>query len=290
MRTGSSHIGSTRAVDPERRGQRGVRLRRGLPVGQAPRALQAPREVAVAEREPRVRRAEVAQRVHDVERVAVEAPAALVDRVGEPEAHEVGVGRDGRAVDLDVVAGVDDDDEVVADEVEHAARELGAAGPAGEDDDRPGHQTPVMRMPACVLCLMFIEIRSAVSDSVIRECSRRPASSGAQPVDPRDQRDRRLLGVLAVPADQDVLAELVLEVGERRGADGVQRADDVDAVGDELGGLLGGRALPDADHARRLAADGGRQRHGRVDDERAGLQALGDRLVGRGRAGERAPT
>ena len=102
------------------------------------------------------------------------------------------------------------------------AGELRAAGPAGEDDDRPGHQTPVMRMPACVLCLMFIEISSAVSDSVMRESSRRPASIGAQPVDPRDQRDRRLLGVLAVAADQDVLAELVAEVGERRGADGVQ--------------------------------------------------------------------
>ena len=43
-----------------------------------------------------------------------QAPAALVDPVGQPVGDEVGVGRDVRAVDLDVVAGVGDHDQVVA--------------------------------------------------------------------------------------------------------------------------------------------------------------------------------
>ena len=49
----------------------------------------------------------------------------------------------------EVVPGVGDHDEVVADEIEHAAGELGAARPAGEDHD--GHGRPVIRMPAWVL-------------------------------------------------------------------------------------------------------------------------------------------
>ena len=56
--------------------------------------------------------------------------------VGEPERDEVGVGGDVAAVDLDVVAGVGDHGEVRAGHVEQAARELGAAGAAGEQDDR----------------------------------------------------------------------------------------------------------------------------------------------------------
>ena len=108
-------------------------------LGQAlPRAA-GRREVAVAEVEPHVD-AQLAQPVHDVERVVAQAPAALVDAVGEPERAQVRVGGDVGAVDLDVVGRVGDDDEVVADDVEHAAGELGAAGAAGEDDDRAGHQ------------------------------------------------------------------------------------------------------------------------------------------------------
>ncbi len=64
-------------------------------------------------------------------------PAALVDPVGQPERHQVGIGRDVGAVDLDVVAGVGDHHQLVgADHVEHAAGELGAAGAAGEHHDR----------------------------------------------------------------------------------------------------------------------------------------------------------
>ena len=63
------------------------------------------------------------------------APAALVDAVGQPEGAQVGIGTDVGAVDLDVVGGVGHHDELVADHVEHPAGELGAARPAGEDDD-----------------------------------------------------------------------------------------------------------------------------------------------------------
>ena len=72
-----------------------------------PRALQAPREVAVAEVEPHLV-AELAQRVHHREGVVAQAPAARVDQVGQPEGDEVRVGGDVRAVDLDVIAGVRD--------------------------------------------------------------------------------------------------------------------------------------------------------------------------------------
>ena len=57
-------------------------------------------------------------------------------RSASQNVHEVGVGADVGAVDLDVVGGVGDDRQVVADDVEHPARELRAAGAAGEHDDR----------------------------------------------------------------------------------------------------------------------------------------------------------
>ena len=88
------------------------------------------------------------------EGVVAQAPAALVDAVGEPEGHEVRVGGDVAAVDLDVVARVGDHDEVLAGLVEHPAGELRAARPAGEDYDGGCHSAsgrPVMRMPAWVL-------------------------------------------------------------------------------------------------------------------------------------------
>jgi hypothetical protein len=66
--------------------------------------------------------------------VVAQAVAALVDLVGEPVRDQVRVGRDVDAVDLDVVAGVGDDDQVVG-LVQQAAGELGAARAAGEEDD-----------------------------------------------------------------------------------------------------------------------------------------------------------
>ena len=112
------------------------RGRRGDLLGQHPGALHAPGEVAVAEVEPYVV-SELAQAVHDGEGVIVQSPAALVDQIGEPERHEVGIGRDVRAVDLDVVTGVGDHRQVLGrvDRIGHAPRELGAAGAPGEDHD-----------------------------------------------------------------------------------------------------------------------------------------------------------
>ena len=130
------------------------RRRGGGTRGYQPRALHAPREVAVAEVEPNLH-AERAQRVHDGERVAGQAPAARVDEVGEPEGDEVGVGRDVRAVDLDVISRVHDRRQPLGlDHVGHPPHELGAAGPAGEHDDvlaahshRPSRR-PVSWIPA----------------------------------------------------------------------------------------------------------------------------------------------
>ena len=98
-------------------------------------AVQADRQVAVAEVEPdRPRRARAAGPSR-ANVSPVQAPAALVDRVGEPERDEVGIGADVGAVDLDVVAGVGDDDEFGAELVQQAAGQLRASGAPGEQDD-----------------------------------------------------------------------------------------------------------------------------------------------------------
>ena len=157
VRTGSSLIGSTRARTPIASSRRASAAVGESPSARHPRALQAPGEVAVAEVEPHVA-PERAQRVHDRERVLAQAPAALVDQIGQPERDEVRVGGDVRAVDLDVIAGVGDHRQALGvDHVGHAPRELGAAGAAGEDDDFGGHQSqgisgrPARRIPAWTL-------------------------------------------------------------------------------------------------------------------------------------------
>jgi hypothetical protein len=58
--------------------------------------------------------------------VAPQPVAALVDLVGQPVGDEVGIRRDVDAVDLRVVPGVGDDDQVVA-LVDQPPGELGAA-------------------------------------------------------------------------------------------------------------------------------------------------------------------
>jgi hypothetical protein len=58
--------------------------------------------------------------------VVAQPVATLVDRVGQPVRDEVGVRRDVDAVDLRVVPGVGDDDQVVA-LVDQPPGELGAA-------------------------------------------------------------------------------------------------------------------------------------------------------------------
>ena len=139
VRTGSSLIGSTRAGTPNAR-----RRSSAAAVAVAPAASRRARARHTARSwsprlnhtsSPSARSASITR-----ERVVAQPPAALVDAVGEPERDEVGVGRDVTAVDLDVVARVGDHDEVLADDVEHPAGELGPAGPAGEHDDRSGHR------------------------------------------------------------------------------------------------------------------------------------------------------
>ena len=128
--TGWSDIGSTRARTPSASVTRGLRLGEACARAQALGAHEARRKVAVAEPEP-VRHPGGLERLHHLPGVVAQAPAALVDRVGEPVRHEVGVGRDVDAVDLDVVARVGDDGELAGD-VEQAAGELGAARAAGQ--------------------------------------------------------------------------------------------------------------------------------------------------------------
>ena len=138
VRTGSSLIGSTVAGTPS-----ATRTSSAISVSDSPAASRRARarqsaEIAVAEVEPDVL-AELPHRLHHRERVVAQSPAALVDPVGQPERDEVGIGGDVAAVDLDVVAGVGDHRRAGAGDVEQPARELGAAGPAGEQDDRAAH-------------------------------------------------------------------------------------------------------------------------------------------------------
>ncbi len=94
-----------------------------------------------------------------------------------------------------------------------------------------------------------------------------------------------LVGAL-VAADQHVLFEGVLEVGERGGAHGVKGGDHTHPLGRHLQRLLGGRALPDPEHPGRLAADGGGKGHGRVDQQLTGLEHLLEVGEGLGLAAE----
>ena len=142
VRTAASLGGSTRAGTPSAAAQLRERVGQPRALAEPPRALEADREVAVAEVEPDVL-AERAQGVHHHEGVVAQAPAALVDAVGQPVEDEVGVGRDVAAVDLDVVAGVGDHDELVADLVEQAAGELGATRTARQQNHGGAHGAAV---------------------------------------------------------------------------------------------------------------------------------------------------
>ena len=176
------------------------------------------------------------------------------------------------AVDLDVVAGVGDHDQPVgAYGIEHPARELGAAGAPRQHHDRTAH-SPVILMPARTLLRTLIEMISGVNCSTIRAISSGPQSTGRRPGDQIDQRGDLVLVGSAVTADQHVLVEFVLEVAQQRGADGMERGYDLDAVWRHLLRRLGRRSLPHAERARGLAADGRRQRNGRIDQQLVGLE------------------
>ena len=100
------------------------------------RAVEAGGEVAVGEPEP-VGRPELDQAVEDGEGVVLDAPAALlVDLAAEPVGDQVGVGGDVDARDLDVVGGVGDHREPVAEQVLHARRELAPPVPPARTTQR----------------------------------------------------------------------------------------------------------------------------------------------------------
>ena len=138
VRMAASLGGSTRAGTPSASRQLRERLGQPRALAEPPRALEADREVAVAEVEPDVL-AERAQGVHHHEGVVAQAPAAIVDAVGQPVEDEVGVGRDVAAVHLDVIAGVGDHDEIVADLFEQSARQLGASRTARQQNHGGAH-------------------------------------------------------------------------------------------------------------------------------------------------------
>ncbi len=97
--------------------------------------LQAEGEVAIGEPEP-IRGAECLEALEDGEGVVPDPPSLLlVDLIAQPVGAEIRVGGYVDAERLDVVAGVGDHGQVVADEILEARRQLGAAGAPGEGYD-----------------------------------------------------------------------------------------------------------------------------------------------------------
>ena len=131
------------------------------------------------------------------------------------------------------------------------------------------------------LVTALIAISIAVSDSLIRAISNRPQSTLRSPSIRSISAATRCLSSRRSPHTSTSSLERSIEFAERRRADGVQRRDDGDAFGDHLRRLLRGRALPDADHSRRLSAERRGERHRGVDQQLAGLQGaleVGERL------------
>ncbi len=181
VRTGSSDIGSTRASTPTACETSAWPSRLAPALAHPLGAQQAHRQVAVAQPEPGGPAGGLERR-HHLPAVAGDAPAALVDQVGQPPGHEIRVGRDVHAVDLHVVAGVGDHRQLArAHHVEHPAGELGAARAAGEDDYHVTSGSPVSFTPACALCRTFTEISSGVRASIMRASSSLPQSTGRRP-------------------------------------------------------------------------------------------------------------
>ena len=91
---------------------------------------------------------------NEPEIVPTDEKVRLVDLLARSGVRRLEVTSFVRAVDLDVVAGVRDHDEVLSGHVEHPAGQLGPAGAAGEDYDGGCHSvsgSPVRRTPAWVL-------------------------------------------------------------------------------------------------------------------------------------------
>ena len=82
-------------------------------------------------------------------------------------------------------------------------------------------------------------ISSAVSDSVVREFSKRPQSTHRSPLIEVMSLAARRLSALLVAAEKDILVEPMLKVAKHRGAHRVQGTDHADTVRHKLAGLLG---------------------------------------------------
>ena len=135
----SSVIGSEREVEAPRRGDLGRHLgerrARAQPLG----AEEVGREVLVAEPEPG-RHVVAVERVERRERLAFEAPALLgVRRAGERVGDRVEIGGDVQPVELVVVAGVDDGDDIVRRHDAHeSGEETAAPTPPARATSTPG--------------------------------------------------------------------------------------------------------------------------------------------------------
>ncbi len=154
VRTGSSLIGSTRACTPRRARQLGASPRDSGRRRAAGGAQDVRREVAVAEREP-AGPAERGRAPPSTANVSPSMPQPRSDRreAGERVEDGVEVGRDVQAVELVVVAGVDDDGEVVAgDHAGEAAQEAGGADAAGQHRDRSVRGRAQLRVRAALRC------------------------------------------------------------------------------------------------------------------------------------------
>ena len=254
--------------------------------GAAPRrvhapALQAPGEVAVAEVEPHVG-AERAQRLHDAKVSPLDAPAALVDEVGQPEGHEVGVGGDVRAVDLDVVAGVGDHDQLVGPTTSSMPRASFAppVPPASTHDSgsaRSSTLTPrVVRQAGDAHARVGIVLgidrdHQRVIDSAMRAISKRPQSTQRSPSIRWSKSAAWLLSSRKSPQPARP-GRGRLEVGQRGRADRVQGRDDSHPVGRHLQACCAADPCHTPSMRVALPADGGGQRHGGVDQELARAQ------------------
>ena len=187
--------------------------------------------------------------------------------VGQPEGDEVGVGRDVGAVDLDVIARVGDHRPAARRRRRRACRAR-----ASRRRCRPAsthHVAPRPRAhshsgvgqarrggcPRASCSARSREISSAVSDSVDARHLQAPAVDAAQPVDPLDQRappracpraSRRTRSTSWSSAWSRSVSEAALTVCSAE----TTRTPS----GTISGGLLRGRALPHAEHPRRLAA------------------------------------
>ena len=142
VRSRSSVAGSRRELEPPTGRDLGGDLRERRALAPAGRAVEVGAEVAVAEVEPRGA-AEPSERLHRLPRLAGQAPAPLgVDLAGERVGDRVEIGADRQAVQLDVVADVDDGGDLVGRaDLHEAGQEAGCADAARDDRDHRGHPT-----------------------------------------------------------------------------------------------------------------------------------------------------